>query len=207
MLEAHARGFHHIIFDDNKPPPQSDHFSVKGACAASKGEFDGLNKWDDFRGIKSDWGRWPHGQFTVTQQQLSVVGSSFLRAVNVYAEMPPLWLEGHPRSFGQPPLLSDEEAKNFTRQHKDHLRAFRTEAIAYEGFLYVRTKPWHQAKPQSLFYPEQVTTNGYPGIQPSKKVACDQFSGGVASALLSTTKVGDDGRRNHGAGLSTRFDV
>jgi len=207
MLEAHARGFHHLIFDDNMPAPQSDHFSVKGACAASKGEFGGLEKWDDFRGIKDDWGRWQHGQFNVTKQQLSMVGSSFLRAVNVYAEMPPLWSAGLPWPGVQPPLMSNEEAKNFVGQHNEQLRDFRTEAIAYQGFLYVRTKPWYQVKPWSLYYPEKITANGYAGIQPSEVVDCDQLDRGVAPALLKTTKIADDWKRNHGAGLSMRFGV
>lgn len=208
MLEAHARGFHHLIFDDNMPGPRSDHFSVKSACAASKGEFDGLEEWDDFRGIKVDWGRWQHGQFNVTKQQLRMVGISFLRAVNVYAEMPPLWSEGLSWSGWQPPLMSNEEANNFVDKHKEQLRGFHREAVSYQGFLYVRTQPWHQSKPRTLYYPEHVTANGYTGILPRKLADCDQLRGGFAPGLLKTTKIDDDWKRNHGAGVSRLvFDV
>uniref|UniRef100_A0A7S0JKE1 Uncharacterized protein n=1 Tax=Calcidiscus leptoporus TaxID=127549 RepID=A0A7S0JKE1_9EUKA len=206
MLEAHARGFHHLMFDDNLII--SDHFSVKGACAASKGEFHGLGEWDDFRGIKSDWAHWRHGQFNVSQHQLSMVGSSFLKAVRIYAEMPPLWSAGLRRAgwAAQPPALGADEARRFVDQHKDQLRDLRAEGAGYGGFAYVRTQPWEKVKPGALYLPEQVKANGYAGVLPNQGAHCDRFSAGVSPALLKPTKPGDDLRRNIGAGLSTRLN-
>lgn len=118
MLEAHARGFHHMMFDDNLPPPRSDHFSVKGACTASRGEFKGLTAWDDFRGIKTVWYPWKHGQFNVTDRQLRWVGDSFSSVVDIYAEMPPLWsAAGVHRPEYPRPLMDVEAGRAFVEQH------------------------------------------------------------------------------------------
>lgn len=94
------------MFDDNASPPKSDHFSVKGACAASHGKVNGLTNWDDFRGVKTSWYPWKHGQFNVTEHQLHSVGMSFSRVVDIYAEMPPLWLANLKRPAPTEPCSS-----------------------------------------------------------------------------------------------------
>lgn len=201
MLEAHARGFHHMMFDDNAPPPKSDHFSVKGACAASHGKVNGLTKWDDFRGIKTSWYPWKHGQFNVTEHQLHRVGMSFSRVVDIYAEMPPLWLANLKRPESPSPLMNNEDANAFIAVNKVQLRTLHADAIGYEGFPYVRTKSWEEAQPQSLYYPRHVTVNGYKGIQPKESTSCTGFGGGVPPVMLDPTSASNDWRRNFGAGV------
>lgn len=207
MLEAHARGFHHMMFDDNVSPQRSDHFSVKGACAASHGSFHGLDKWDDFRGIKTQWWPWNHGQFNVTEDDLRKVGRTFSRSIDIYAEMPPLWTAHINRLDAPSPLMNNEAARNFIARHKGQLRNLRAEAISYQGFVYVHTKSWDEAKPHSLYYPPHVTVNGYSGIIPKRSAGCSISSGGAAPTVLRPTKVADDWRRNYGAGVDVRLDT
>lgn len=200
MLEAHARGFHNLVFDDNEMPSRSDHFSVKGACAAANGVVKGDSTWDDFRGIVDDWGRWRRGYFNVSAEQMTRVGESFKHAVDIYAEMPPVWLGDLSSPFAPRPLLKLKDAESFHRQHNENLRSIRAEAVAYQHFLYVRTRP--SVKSKKLYYPEQVRTNDYTGIQGKLRTFCD---GGATPSMLAQTREGDDSKRNLGSGRSTKF--
>ena len=204
MLEAHARGFRHHMYDDNEMPATSDHFSVKGACAASNNSLVGPIAWDDFRGIVHDWGRWKRGLFNVSAAQLRHVGRSFARAIDVYAEMPPIWMVGRHRPDAAPPILSADAANTFQTTYKDNLRSARAETIAYNYFLYVHTKSHGEAPPSELYYPQHVTTNGYKGILPVETGSCKGNSpGGAKPSELKQTRQNDDFKRNYGAGART----
>lgn len=206
MLEAHARGFHHHLNDDNAMPAESDHFSVKGACAASNNSIHGPMPWDDFRGIVHDWGRWKRGLFNVTAAQLKHVGRSFAQVIDTYSEMPPLWQGGRSWPDAPPPLLGAAEASRFHAQHKEDLRSMRAESIGYNHFLYVRTKSLEQAPPKELYYPRHITTNGYKGILPIETGKCEGLSpGGAKPTELKETRQNDDVKRNYGAGARTKL--
>ena len=209
LLEAHARGFRHTIYDDNEMPAKSDHFSAKGACAAASGNLTGPIGWDDFRGIVADWGRWRRGSyFNVSAEQLEQVGKSFSKVIDVYTEMPPLWTAGLPsRSYAPKPLLNDMAGTLFTANHREHLRTFRQEAIAYGFFAYLRTKPLDSVPAGDLYYPPHVTTNGYSGILPMRPAgSCSRRNAkGASPTMLKRTRQSDDPRRNSGAGTHIRF--
>lgn len=205
MLEAHARGFRDHMYDDNSMPADSDHFSVKGACAASNNTLNGPMPWDDFRGIVHDWGRWKRGLFNVTATQLRHVGRSFSQAVETYSEMPPLW-DGRHRADAPVPILSADAAAKFYEAHRENLRTMRAESIGYNYFLYVRTKSREQAPPAELYYPRHITTNGYKGILPVETGKCDGRSpGGARPEQLKVTREFDDVKRNYGAGARVKL--
>ena len=210
MLEAHARGFRHLLFDDNSMPERSDsdHFSAKGACAAFNGSLHvpspGTLKWDDFRGIVADWGRFKKGVFNVSEEQLQKVAHSFGKVIDVYAEMPPLWTGGRHRPDAPYALLDQDAAKVFVEQHAHNLRSAWTENRGYANFGYVHTKSLNDAPANELYYPGHVAANGYQGILPVETGRCDRrSSGGASPAKLKPTRERDDPRRNSGAGVKS----
>lgn len=206
MLEAHARGFHHLMFDDNVHPQKSDHFSLEGACAASYGLLNGLDKWDDFRGIKTQWYPWKHGQFNVTVNDLLRVGDTFNRLINIYAKMPPLWAADLTSPDFALPLMNNTDALRFIQTHSLELRSTHAEAVAYQGFVYVNTKSSHHVDSHTLYYPNHVKVNGYSGILPKASRSCSTSNLGTPPNLLHSTNVADDWHRNYGAGMHFRLD-
>ena len=151
ILEAHARGFRHLLFDDNYPHPDvGDNFSPKMACgarelAARLAPEHRTLPFHDFRFSPAP------PRLRVGARELSQIHASFARAVSIYRELPPLWAGPNRfrysadafRGASEPPLLPNASAlwmRSRARPRRLHpaARAPDDESRAYTFIAYVR---------------------------------------------------------------------
>ena len=196
-LEAHARGFVHIAFDDNYRPGSGDNFSPKAACAAGlpcRRAAQASNatckasgaRFVDFRcvGGCDETHAWRLGAADV-----QAIGASFRRVAATYFEFPPVWpgpwrgVSGHftqrafERSTGKP-LFNEAEAKPLARSLSSRLppAAFRgrdAESRAYSYFVYLRLNA--ATSPSTLHWPASIQLGSYSSPQalpPSSGAQC-----------------------------------
>ena len=167
VLEAQARGFEHMMFDDNYLPGVGDNFSPKAACAAAYLATQHRNAsfaFADFR-FHQDKPR-----FAVTSRELRRIHRSFVRVARSYQEMGPLWAGPNRHGLNasgaahttQPPLLTPAEIPAMYRSHiRMHLRSPAEEAKAYTFFAYVQADPL--ASQRELFWPPHVSVEHHRG--------------------------------------------
>ena len=200
MLEAHARGFQHLTFDDNYLPG-GDNFSPKAACAASElAAHLGAGKTMRFADNPFAKGR---PRVYVDAAQLEQIRQSFGRLASRYEEMPPLWpgpnrhklnASGVARTV-QPPLLAagaERERVYRVPSLKGALRGAAAESEAYTFFSYVRLNG--SAAMASLFVP--------PGIDsPLPAVTSRACAGHVTGRAQRTAARGPAAKPHGGPGV------
>tara|TARA_B110001452_G_C15182066_1_gene410577 strand:- start:56 stop:1222 length:1167 start_codon:yes stop_codon:yes gene_type:complete len=149
MLEAHARGFEHLLFDDNYPRG-GDNFTPSKSCDAMRG-IGAPFKFNDF--LVS----WKLGQ-----SDLSAIGQSFARVTEVYQPFPLIW-DGQSRllplkdflNSTAPPLLSASAAAAFQSRHARVLGGADVETRKYTFLPYVKLRS--EVPSKELYWPPQVT--------------------------------------------------
>ena len=196
ILEAHARGFRHLVFDDNYVPGAGgDNFSPKAACGAREIATAFLHNSDDdasmtmwrTKGFPFPDFRFQKGvpRMTVDAYDLFKIHESFLHVVESYTELPPLW--HGPNRFGieaaqwkrttEPPLLDAKETRRLLHKmmaddFRMKMRTTANEARAYTYFPYVRlrNKTAVAARNSSLYWPQHIAFGNYtsPFVLPSK---------------------------------------
>jgi len=138
MEEAKARGFKHIVFDDNYPPGEGDNMSGKWLCDPKLWSVVGRDEEytyvDNFGQIRKP---------ITTTEYLQYV-DRFNGVASVYAEFPPVW-EGPSRFYTkditdkitQPPLFSNPGDLSFLDENTMAKKSFDSESKKYTWILYV----------------------------------------------------------------------
>lgn len=132
VLEAAARGFRHLVFDDNYLPGTGDNFSPMAACDAASGSQlraalprrnrstrgNATVRTNKPAQLLDNFGRSSH---RLTAEELTRLGDSFRRVTAEYHEAPPLW--AGPTRFPpvascllRQPVLTPAEARDLRRQ-------------------------------------------------------------------------------------------
>eukprot|EP00581_Thalassiosira_minuscula_P018769 CAMPEP_0183715154 /NCGR_PEP_ID=MMETSP0737-20130205/9496_1 /TAXON_ID=385413 /ORGANISM="Thalassiosira miniscula, Strain CCMP1093" /LENGTH=144 /DNA_ID=CAMNT_0025944231 /DNA_START=521 /DNA_END=955 /DNA_ORIENTATION=- len=113
MEEARAKGFKHVVFDDNYPPGHGDNTSGKKLCDPQLWSF--LGK-DDQYSYQDDFG---HVERPLSSSEYLEYVERFRNAVSIYSEFPPIWdgpsrffENGIARQVALPPLFSRKELTN-----------------------------------------------------------------------------------------------
>ena len=152
MLEAHRRGFTHMLFDDNYPA--GDNYSPYRACEETRRR----KKLDGTVGYMDFWRRDPVAY--LDGASLAKIGDSFARLTETYYEFPLVWkgpsrlmsLQGF-HNVTSPPLLTGKAAAAFRARYSSVIRSAEEESRQYTFLPYVRLRSTLVAPPDSLFWP------------------------------------------------------
>ena len=154
VLEASARGFEHLLFDDNYPhAAPGDNFSPSKACDATHGVGSTRHALT-FGDFLTAW--------TLGRSDISAIGQSFARVTEVYKPFPLIW-DGQSRMLpldvflnsSAPPLLSASAAAAFRSRHARVLGGSDAETRQYTFLPYVKLRSEVPAK--ELYWPPQIT--------------------------------------------------
>ena len=180
MLEASARGFKHLAFDDNYP--NGDNFAPYPACQGGatvpyyKKCTVGENKVrtctsGDKKRFADFFPERKNKPFLLDVSQMASIGRSFAELVEVYYEFPLIWdgpnrlmdLDAF-RNSTAPPLLTPSEAADLHARYKSALRPADAETRAYTFLPYIKLR----SGVGPLYWPPQVNgTKARPYVSPS----------------------------------------
>jgi len=130
IREAAARGFRHVMFDDNYGGDAGDNFSLKKTCDLQTPNLEWL---DNFKRIKRP----------LSTDERKRLRAEFLVTADGYYEFPPIWAGDNRMMLPQKaPLLSESEYKElispyFTTEYRNYFSSNYT----YINYVHIRLNP------------------------------------------------------------------